>query len=54
MSAVADPQATGRDPLAGRHRGGMAHDGDEITLAPSMDFQDRKTVFGIVKGDALD
>jgi len=32
----------------------MAHDRDEVALAPGMDFQDGEAIVGIVEGDALD
>jgi hypothetical protein len=32
----------------------MPNDGHKVSLAPRMDFQDGKTILGVVEGDTLD
>ena len=54
VGAVVDPLPGDRDPLAGRDRGGVAHDRDQVAMAPRLDPQDAEPVFGVVEGDALD
>ncbi len=54
MGAVVDPVAGRRDPLAGRDRGGMADQGDQLALTTGLDPQDAKAVIGVLVGDALD
>src|SRR6266567_2296370 len=48
------PAAGGRNPLAGRDRGGVADQGDQLALAPGLDPQDAKAVLGVLVSDALD
>src|SRR3954464_12439055 len=50
-SLTHSPDAVTHSP--GDHRG-VADGGDQFAVAPRLDAQDAKTVFGVVEGDALD
>ena len=54
VGAVADPDAAGGDPFAGRDRRRMADHRHKVPFATGMDLQDSEAVLGIVEGDALD
>ena len=54
VGAVVDPFAGRRHPLAGRDRGGVAHDGHEVAVPARLDPQHAEAVLRVVKGDALD
>src|SRR6266568_3174982 len=51
---VVDPVAGGCNPLAGRYRGGMADQGDQLAVATGLNPQDAKAVLGVLVSDALD
>jgi hypothetical protein len=53
MSAVVRPITGGRDPLAGRNRGGIADDRDEVAVASRLHPDDAKAVLGVLVGNAL-
>ena len=44
----------GRDPFPGRDHGGVAHDRDQVAMAPRLDPQNAEPVVRVVEGDALD
>jgi len=44
----------GRNPFAGRDRGGMADQDDQLAAATGLDPQDTKAVLGVLVSDALD
>src|ERR1700722_8168071 len=54
MGTVVDPVPRCGDPLAGRYCRGVTHHGDEVALAPRLDPNDTKAVFGVLVCDALD
>jgi formylglycine-generating enzyme required for sulfatase activity len=54
MGAVIDPFARSGNPLARRDRRRMSNHCDEIAVALSLDAQNRKAVFLVVVGHALD
>src|SRR5262249_59386772 len=54
VSAVIDPFAGGRDPLAGGNGSGMANHGHNVTMPARLSAQDAKTVLGVVVGYSLD
>jgi hypothetical protein len=53
VGVVVNPVARGSDPFAGRDRGGMADDRDQIAMSTRIDPENAEAVVGIVKGDAL-
>jgi hypothetical protein len=53
MGSVAYPNAARRDPFASGHGRGVSDHRHKIPLAPRMDFQDGKTILGVVEGDAF-
>jgi len=42
VGTVVDPVAGGRNPLAGRDRGGMADQGDQLAVATGLNPDDAK------------
>ncbi len=53
VGAVVDPIARSRDPLTGGDAGGMANNGDDVTMTTRPGAQNAKTILGIVKCYAL-
>ena len=54
VSAVVDPFARGRDPLAGRNGCGMANHGHDVAMPARPGAQNAETILGIVVGYSLD
>jgi hypothetical protein len=54
MGSIGQPNADGMNVFAGRDRGRMADERDEIAFATRLDPEDRKAVVGIVERDAFD
>ena len=54
VGPVLHPGSGGGDPFAGRYRGGMSHQGDEVGVASSLDTQDREAVLRVVERHPLD
>ncbi len=54
VGAVVDPVAGRCNPLAGRDRGGMADQGDQLAAAAGLNADDAKAILGVLVGDALD
>src|SRR6266567_9504524 len=54
VGAVVDPVAGRCNPLAGRDRGGMADQGDQLAVATGPDPDDAKAILGVLVGDPLD
>ena len=54
VSPVVGPFPRGGDPFAGRDHRGVAHRGDEITLAAGLDAQHAEAVFRVVERYPLD
>src|SRR6266516_7691689 len=48
VGAVVDPVAGCRDPLAGRDRGGMADQGDQLAAAPGLNPDHAKAILGVL------
>src|SRR6266567_9424609 len=53
VGAVVDPAAGGCNPLAGRDRGGMADQGDQLPVATGPNPDDAKAILGVLVRDAL-
>ena len=54
VGAVVHPFSGARDPLPGRHHGGVADNRDQVAMPPRPGPQHAEAVLGIVEGDALD
>ena len=54
VGAVVDPLSGCRDPFPGRDHGGVAHDRDQVAMAPCLDPQNAEPAVRVVEGDALD
>jgi hypothetical protein len=54
MSAVVDPFARGRDPLACGDDGSVTDDRDKIAMATGLCSQNTKPVIAVMEGDTLD
>ena len=54
VGAIVDPLSGCRDPFPGRDHGGVAHDRDQVAMAPRLDPQNAEPVVRVVEGDALD
>src|SRR6266566_7778101 len=50
VGAVVDPVAGRCNPVAGRDRGGMADQGDQLTVATGLDPDDAKAILGVLVG----
>src|SRR6266536_6558633 len=53
VGAVVDPVAGGRNPLAGRDRGGMADQGDQLAAATGLNPQDAKARQSTLQSTAI-
>ena len=53
MGTVVDPFAGGRDPLAGRNGGRIAHHSYDVAMAARFGSQNAEAVFDVMIGDAL-
>jgi hypothetical protein len=54
MGTVIDPFARCRNPFAGGDHRSVTDDGDQVAVAPRLDPENAKAVFGVVEGDPLD
>jgi hypothetical protein len=54
VGAVVDSVASRGNPLAGRDRGGMADQGDQLAAAPGLNSDDAKAILGVLVGNSLD
>jgi hypothetical protein len=54
VGTVVDPAAGRRNPLAGRDRGGMTNQSDELAMASDLNPNDAKAILGALVSDALD
>ena len=54
VGAVVDPFTRRGDPFPGGDRGGVTHDGDQITVTARLRAQDAEAVFGVVERHPFD
>jgi hypothetical protein len=54
MGVVVDPVARGRNPFSCGDRGGVADDGDQVTMATRLDPENAKAILGIVERNSFD
>jgi hypothetical protein len=54
VGAVDNPLPCCGNPLAGRDRGGVADNGDQVAVPASLRTQDAEAIVRIVESDALD